>query len=76
MHEDSVPEGLRFPALFKGQGVRGHQYHVFDEPRSVLYHLLMRLKANKNLGTSSKGRSLPLHMYLLVYNYANGFWQH
>ena len=24
---------LRFPALFRGQGVRGHRYHVFDEPR-------------------------------------------
>lgn len=31
--EDQVPAGLRFPELFKGQGVRGHQYHVFDEPR-------------------------------------------
>ncbi|KAG5297368.1 calcofluor white hypersensitive protein [Histoplasma ohiense] len=31
--EDHVPAGLRFPALFRGQGVRGHRYHVFDEPR-------------------------------------------
>lgn len=31
--EDQVPEGLRFPALFRGEGVRGHRYHVFDEPR-------------------------------------------
>lgn len=31
--EDKVPEGRRFPALFKGEGVRGHKYHVFDEPR-------------------------------------------
>ncbi|MCJ1366922.1 hypothetical protein MMC16_006053 [Acarospora aff. strigata] len=31
--EDQVPDGLRFPALFKGEGVRGHRYHVFDEPR-------------------------------------------
>lgn len=31
--EDMVPEGLRFPALFRGEGVRGHRYHVFDEPR-------------------------------------------
>lgn len=30
--EDQVPEGLRFPALFKGEGIRGHRYHVFDEP--------------------------------------------
>lgn len=31
--ESQVPEGLRFPALFRGEGVRGHRYHVFDEPR-------------------------------------------
>ncbi|KAL1303139.1 hypothetical protein AAFC00_006571 [Neodothiora populina] len=30
--EDEVPEGLRFPKLFRGEGVRGHRYHVFDEP--------------------------------------------
>ncbi|KAI9871355.1 MAG: hypothetical protein M1830_002992, partial [Pleopsidium flavum] len=33
INEDQVPDGLRFPALFKGEGVRGHRYHVFDEPR-------------------------------------------
>ncbi|RMD39729.1 hypothetical protein DV735_g5408, partial [Chaetothyriales sp. CBS 134920] len=31
--EESVPEGYRFPQIFKGQGVRGHFYHVFNEPR-------------------------------------------
>lgn len=31
--EDQVAESLRFPALFRGQGVRGHAYHVFNEPR-------------------------------------------
>lgn len=31
--EDQVPVGQRFPDMFKGQGVRGHQYHVFNEPR-------------------------------------------
>jgi hypothetical protein len=31
--EDQVPENLRFPEIFKGQGVRGHRYHVFDQPR-------------------------------------------
>ncbi|KAI9809632.1 MAG: hypothetical protein M1825_000064 [Sarcosagium campestre] len=31
--EEQVPPGQRFPALFKGKGVRGHNYHVFDEPR-------------------------------------------
>lgn len=33
MKEDQMAEGLRFPALFRGQGVRDHRYHVFDEPR-------------------------------------------
>lgn len=32
-NEDQVPVGLRFPALFRGNGVRGHRYHVFNEPR-------------------------------------------
>jgi len=31
--EDQVPEGMRFPQMFRGAGVRGHQYHVFNEPR-------------------------------------------
>ncbi|KAL2826965.1 Frag1/DRAM/Sfk1 family-domain-containing protein [Aspergillus cavernicola] len=31
--EEMVSQGLRFPALFRGQGVRGHRYHVFNEPR-------------------------------------------
>ena len=34
--EEQVPEGLRFPAMFRGQGGRDHRYHVFDEPRYVL----------------------------------------
>ncbi|MCJ1400815.1 hypothetical protein MMC11_004023 [Xylographa trunciseda] len=33
VNEEQVPAGLRFPRLFRGAGVRGHQYHVFDEPR-------------------------------------------
>lgn len=33
IHENQVPEGQRFPALFRGKGVRGHFYHVFNEPR-------------------------------------------
>lgn len=33
VEEESVAEGERFPALFRGEGVRGHRYHVFDEPR-------------------------------------------
>ena len=31
--EEQVPVGLRFPTVFRGEGVRGHRYHVFDEPR-------------------------------------------
>jgi hypothetical protein len=31
--EENVPPGFRFPALFKGEGVRGHAYHVFEEPK-------------------------------------------
>ncbi|CAN6638693.1 protein Cwh43p [Trichomonascus vanleenenianus] len=31
--ESQVAPGLRFPAMFRGDGVRGHRYHVFDEPR-------------------------------------------
>ena len=33
INEDQVPEGMRFPQMFRGEGVRGHRYHVFDEPR-------------------------------------------
>jgi hypothetical protein len=31
--EEGVAVGERFPAMFRGEGVRGHRYHVFDEPR-------------------------------------------
>ncbi|KAJ4163721.1 hypothetical protein LMH87_005430 [Akanthomyces muscarius] len=31
--ESAVPVGWRFPAMFYGNGVRDHRYHVFDEPR-------------------------------------------
>lgn len=33
VHENKVPKGWRFPAVFRGSGVRGHRYHVFNEPR-------------------------------------------
>ncbi|QPG93643.1 hypothetical protein C2857_001357 [Epichloe festucae Fl1] len=33
VQEHEVPEGWRFPAMFRGHGVRDHRYHVFDEPR-------------------------------------------
>ncbi|KAI0475686.1 Frag1/DRAM/Sfk1 family-domain-containing protein [Xylariaceae sp. FL0804] len=32
VRENEVPEDWRFPAMFRGQGVRGHRYHVFNEP--------------------------------------------
>ena len=31
--ELELPEDLRFPEEFMGEGQRGHYYHVFDEPR-------------------------------------------
>jgi len=31
--EETVRVGRRFPEAFKGEGVRGHRYHVFDQPR-------------------------------------------
>lgn len=31
--ENEVEEGLRMPKILRGDGVRGHRYHVFDEPR-------------------------------------------
>lgn len=31
--EDEVSVGLRFPEMFKGDGVRDHRYHVFEEPK-------------------------------------------
>lgn len=31
--EKDVPEDMRFPAMFYGEGVREHAFHVFDEPR-------------------------------------------
>ncbi|VUC35511.1 unnamed protein product [Clonostachys rosea] len=33
VEEHEVPEGWKFPARFRGEGVRGHRYHVFNEPR-------------------------------------------
>lgn len=32
INEHDVDYGLRFPVMFRGEGVRGHRYHVFDEP--------------------------------------------
>ncbi|KAK9318731.1 hypothetical protein V1517DRAFT_334787 [Lipomyces orientalis] len=31
--ESEVPKEYHYPAMFRGEGVRGHRYHVFDEPR-------------------------------------------
>ena len=33
INEDQVLEDMRFPAQFKGKGVRDHRYHVFNRPR-------------------------------------------
>lgn len=42
LRDRRVPEGeldgeLRFPEMFKGEGRRGHAYHVFKEPRYFNY---------------------------------------
>lgn len=31
--ESAVPEDMRFPSMFYGEGVREHAFHVFTEPR-------------------------------------------
>lgn len=31
--EEEISPELRFPSMFLGDGVRGHRFHVFDEPR-------------------------------------------
>lgn len=31
--EEMVSQARRFPTLFRGEGVRGHRYHVFNEPK-------------------------------------------
>lgn len=31
--EDEIEEWKRFPRVFRGRGVRGHRYHVFDGPK-------------------------------------------
>lgn len=33
VEENEIPNGWRFPAMFRGKGVRDHRYHVFNEPR-------------------------------------------
>ena len=40
--EDEIDENLRMPQLFRGDGVRGHRYHVFDEPRYFAQHKWQR----------------------------------
>ncbi|KAF9111335.1 hypothetical protein BGX27_005068 [Mortierella sp. AM989] len=30
--EEQVPQGLRYPSMFYGEGVRNHRFHVFDKP--------------------------------------------
>lgn len=33
IEESEVDPALRMPSILRGDGVRGHRYHVFDEPR-------------------------------------------
>ncbi|KAG2219435.1 hypothetical protein INT45_002320 [Circinella minor] len=37
VEESQVLPGLRYPAMFRGRGVRGHRYHVFNEPRYYIH---------------------------------------
>ncbi|KAF9306288.1 hypothetical protein BGZ74_006794 [Mortierella antarctica] len=30
--EHQVPEGMRYPSIFYGEGIRKHRFHVFDRP--------------------------------------------
>ncbi|RLV91651.1 Protein CWH43 [Spathaspora sp. JA1] len=38
INEDQIEPNLRMPSMFRGDGVRGHRYHVFDEPRYFAQH--------------------------------------
>jgi len=33
VNEENVPESFKLPQAFKGEGVNGHRYHVFDKPK-------------------------------------------
>ncbi|KAI3404032.2 CWH43 [Candida oxycetoniae] len=33
VEEEDIDSDLRMPQIFKGDGVRGHRYHVFDKPK-------------------------------------------
>lgn len=35
--ESQVPAALRYPTMFRGRGIRGHRYHVFNEPRYFVH---------------------------------------
>ncbi|KAI8081732.1 Frag1/DRAM/Sfk1 family-domain-containing protein [Halteromyces radiatus] len=35
--ESSIQPELRYPQMFRGNGVRGHRYQVFDEPRYYIH---------------------------------------
>ncbi|KAI8387975.1 Frag1/DRAM/Sfk1 family-domain-containing protein [Radiomyces spectabilis] len=37
LDESQIDPALRYPSMFRGQGVRGHRYHVFNEPRYYVH---------------------------------------
>ncbi|KAI9030757.1 Frag1/DRAM/Sfk1 family-domain-containing protein [Phycomyces nitens] len=37
LDESQIVPDLRYPAIFRGQGIRGHRFHVFDEPRYFVH---------------------------------------
>ncbi|KAK7966801.1 Protein cwh43 [Apiospora aurea] len=91
VQEDEVPVGWRFPALFRGKGVRGHRYHVFDEPYYYspkglgqglvllkLKRVARRLRAHCGPYNASEGRGMSvLARMLSESNILRGiFWRH
>jgi hypothetical protein len=74
--EESVPEGLRFPSMFYGEGVRGHRFHVFDEPRYVLSQLTMCLASGEMLmrltGTLHDNSAIPQLSNMCHFSMAGG----
>ncbi|KAH0559759.1 hypothetical protein GP486_003722 [Trichoglossum hirsutum] len=58
--EDQVPDAYRFPAMFRGEGVRGHRYHVFDEPRQKVLPMTDEVSVVQELRGEQMGRRVKL----------------
>ena len=55
--EEQVPEGMRFPAMFRGGGKRGHRYHVFDREAVALVAGRYPLEASGGITEENHCRS-------------------